>query len=267
MAISGYNTTAASNTLPSPNGAPEGMPPSDVNNIQRQQMANDRAQWNDAQWFEYLDGTPDGVVAYVATNQFKITGADATAYWAVGRKVKLVDVSPLTTYATITATVYGSGATTVTCDTTALTAVAITAYASIISSTNSSLGDITATTITADGDTSAGDLATMGYTATEGLVLTGQGSTNDITIKNDADADVMTVPTGGVLVDFAGTVNVAGAVTVAGTAAAVYSGTGSPEGVHAYAKGSIYLRTDGSTGTAFYVKETGLATSTGWVAK
>lgn len=50
--------------------------------------------------------------------------------------------------------------------------------------------------VTASGDTAAGDNATMGYTAAEGLVLTGQGSTNDITMKNDADADVLTVATG-----------------------------------------------------------------------
>ena len=46
------------------------------------------------------------------------------------------------------------------------------------------------------GDTSAGDDAAMGYTAAEGLILTGQGSTNDVTIKNDADVEVCGVPTG-----------------------------------------------------------------------
>lgn len=50
--------------------------------------------------------------------------------------------------------------------------------------------------VTASGDTAAGDNATMGYTATEGLVLTGQGSTSDITLKNDADGTVLTVATG-----------------------------------------------------------------------
>ena len=69
-------------------------------------------------------------------------------------------------------------------------------------------GDVTATTLNATGDTSAGDNAAMGYTATEGLILTGQGSTNDITIKNDADADVMTVATGTVNATFAGIVAV-----------------------------------------------------------
>ena len=57
-------------------------------------------------------------------------------------------------------------------------------------------GDITGSTINADGDTAAGDNAAMGYTASEGLILTGQGSTDDITIKNDADTTVVNVATG-----------------------------------------------------------------------
>ena len=57
-------------------------------------------------------------------------------------------------------------------------------------------GDITGSTINADGDTSAGDNAAIGYTAGEGLILTGQGSTDDITIKNDADTTVVNVATG-----------------------------------------------------------------------
>jgi hypothetical protein len=58
------------------------------------------------------------------------------------------------------------------------------------------VGDLTAGTLNADGDTAAGDNAVMGYTSAEGLILTGQGSTNDVTIKNDADADVIKIPTG-----------------------------------------------------------------------
>ena len=65
-------------------------------------------------------------------------------------------------------------------------------------------GDITGSTVNADGDTAAGDNAAIGYTAGEGLILTGQGSTNDITIKNDADADVITIPTGATGVVLAG---------------------------------------------------------------
>jgi hypothetical protein len=57
-------------------------------------------------------------------------------------------------------------------------------------------GVITGLTVEATGDTAAGDNAAMGYTAAEGLILTGQGSTSDITLKNDADAVVFSVPTG-----------------------------------------------------------------------
>ena len=59
-----------------------------------------------------------------------------------------------------------------------------------------SSGVITGTTIEATGDTSSGDNAAIGYTSAEGLILTGQGSTSDVTLKNDADTTVFTVPTG-----------------------------------------------------------------------
>ena len=94
------------------------------------------------------------------------------------------------------------------------------------------VGDLTAGTLNADGDTAAGDNAAIGYTAAEGLILTGQGSTNDVTIKNDADADVLEIPTGTTNVTIAGALDVGGAkAKVAGTetiyvpAAAMYPNT------------------------------------------
>jgi len=57
-------------------------------------------------------------------------------------------------------------------------------------------GVTTASTFEPTGDTSTGDDAAIGYTSVEGLILTGQGSTSDITLKNDADGTVFTVPTG-----------------------------------------------------------------------
>ena len=69
------------------------------------------------------------------------------------------------------------------------------------------VGDLTAATFTPDGDTAASDSAAIGYTAAEGLILTGQGSTNDVTIKNDADADVIEIPTGTTNVTVAGQLN------------------------------------------------------------
>ena len=92
-------------------------------------------------------------------------------------------------------------------------------------------GDITGSTLNADGDTSAGDNAAIGYTAALGLILTGQGSTNDVTIVNDADATVIAIPTGTVNVTTAGrlqpTTFSSGIVTLTATAsitAALHAG-------------------------------------------
>ena len=68
------------------------------------------------------------------------------------------------------------------------------------------------------GDTAAGDDAALGYTATEGVILTGQGSVNDITIKNDAGTDIMTVATGTVDAVFAGSVTTDGNIVFPATA-------------------------------------------------
>ena len=62
------------------------------------------------------------------------------------------------------------------------------------------VGTVTGAAFEPDGDTAAGDNAAIGYTAAEGLILTGQGSTSDVTIKNDADATVLIIPTGTSLV-------------------------------------------------------------------
>ena len=58
-------------------------------------------------------------------------------------------------------------------------------------------GDITAAgTLNATGDTSAGDSAALGFASADGCIITGQGSTNDVSIKNDADTTVIAIPTG-----------------------------------------------------------------------
>ena len=81
-------------------------------------------------------------------------------------------------------------------------------------------------------DTSAGDDAAMGYTAAEGLILTGQGSTNDVTIKNDADGTVCRVPTGSVNLVF-------------GDSAKAIFGTGSDMSVY-HDTSHSYIRDNGT---------------------
>lgn len=46
----------------------------------------------------------------------------------------------------------------------------------------------------------------------------------------------------------------------------IQSGTGNPEGAVTGVVGSLFLRTDGSTGTTLYVKESGVG-NTGWASK
>jgi hypothetical protein len=64
------------------------------------------------------------------------------------------------------------------------------------SSAITTTGVITGGTVEVTTDTAAGDNAAIGYTSGEGLILTGQGSTTDVTIKNDADATVASIATG-----------------------------------------------------------------------
>lgn len=47
----------------------------------------------------------------------------------------------------------------------------------------------------------------------------------------------------------------------------VLFGDGSPEGVVTANRGTIYLRTDGSTSTTLYVKTASDGANTGWTAK
>ena len=82
-------------------------------------------------------------------------------------------------------------------------------------------GDIVSSgTLQATGDTSAGDDAAIGFTSAEGLILTGQGSTNDVTIKNDADADVLEIPTGTTNVTVVGDITAGGTLKATGDTAA-----------------------------------------------
>ena len=87
------------------------------------------------------------------------------------------------------------------------------------------VGDLTAGTLNADGDTASGDNAAIGYTSSEGIIITGQGSTNDVTIKNDADADVIKIATGGTNVEIVGGLTLGTDLSVAngGTGASTFA--------------------------------------------
>ena len=91
------------------------------------------------------------------------------------------------------------------------------ADATVLSVPTGSLDVTVAGTIQPLGDTASGDIAAIGYTDVLGLILTGQGSTNDVTINNDADAEVIGIATGGTVANFASVPTVADvAIKVAG---------------------------------------------------
>ena len=97
-------------------------------------------------------------------------------------------------------------------------AAVIDAISNLQLATITASGDITsAGTVNVTGDTAAGDDAAIGFTAAEGLILTGQGSTNDVTIKNDADADVLEIPTGTTNVTVAGNFTASGNIATNGS--------------------------------------------------
>ena len=55
--IKSWSTTAGNNNDAPPDGFPENMAPSGVNDSAREVMASVRAQWEQAEWFDYGDAT------------------------------------------------------------------------------------------------------------------------------------------------------------------------------------------------------------------
>lgn len=97
-----YSTTAANNNSAVPNGFPEGMAPSGVNDAARQMMAAIRAWYETAEWVN-LGDTP----TYIGATQFSLVG-DKTATYQVGRRIKATGTTPFTIYGTITVSAYAS---------------------------------------------------------------------------------------------------------------------------------------------------------------
>lgn len=97
----------------------EGQPPSSVNNSSRQVLADTRAAFNDLAWFQY--GTGDqgaGNIAvpavYASGTSFTIAGADVSAAYHVGRRLRAVGSGTGTIYGSISVTSYSPTTTTVT---------------------------------------------------------------------------------------------------------------------------------------------------------
>jgi len=107
-----WSTTAASNNATPPDGFPENMLPSQVNNAARTLMAEIREVWNDKEWFELGSGSGTSNATRASTTSITIA-ADVTSTYHVGRRVKIFGANTGTIYGKIATTSYSAPNTTV----------------------------------------------------------------------------------------------------------------------------------------------------------
>lgn len=179
-----YSTTAASNNSAVPNGWPEGMAPSGVNDAGRQMMAAIRTWYEDAEWIKWGDTT-----AYVASTQFKIAGSNVTTRYTVGRRVRAVGSSTGTIYGIITASAFSTDTTvTVSWDSGSLSNESLTISIALFKNAAGSLsyspyvhGADIASASTVSLDASVGDLVDVTGTTTITAITLREG--REVTVR------------------------------------------------------------------------------------
>jgi hypothetical protein len=159
-----YDTTSANNIATGTNSVSvaEGMLPSNINNAFRSVMADIRQHYNSAEWIEYGDGAGTYTATYASSTSFTIDGADVTAIYHAGRRVKVVASTPGTIYGTISSTSFSTNTTVnVTWDSGSLSSEAITSvHIGVLAKTNNSIPtDIIGTANIADGSVTAAKMA------------------------------------------------------------------------------------------------------------
>lgn len=151
----------------------EGQPPSTVNNSSRQVLADTRTAFNDLVWFQYGIGDQGaGNIAvpaiYASSTSFTIAGADVTAAYHVGRRLRAVGSGTGTIYGRISVTSYAPTTTTVTAvwDSGSLSNETLVISLSQIPVTGNPVGDLVGTWVPAD---SSG--AGLAFTGVQGFYL------------------------------------------------------------------------------------------------
>jgi len=168
-----YDTTAANNSATGTGAVSvaEGMLPSNINNAFRSVMADIRQHYNEAEWIEYGDGAGTYTATYASATSFTIDGANVTAIYHAGRRVKAVASTPGTIYGTISSTSFSTNTTVnVTWDSGNLSSEAITSiHIGVLAKTNNSIPTgIIATGNIADG---AVTLAKLGADSVNGTKI------------------------------------------------------------------------------------------------
>jgi len=159
--IKDYSTTQANNTSLNGISTAEGMLPSNLNNAIRALMKNTRDWYNDSQWVIYGDGSAAYTSAYISATSFSIAGADVTAFYHAGRRVKIVGSSTGTIYGTISSSSFSSDTTiNVTLDSGAIQNESLEIYVAALSATNNSIPDgVVGTATLANGSVTTAKLA------------------------------------------------------------------------------------------------------------
>jgi hypothetical protein len=104
--IRNWSSTAGSNNSTPPDGAPEGMAPSTVNDVIRENMAAVRDWYIDPAWVDF-----GYTYAYVGATQFKIAGVNVTANYPVARRVRAIGSLTGTIYGTISVSSFATDTT------------------------------------------------------------------------------------------------------------------------------------------------------------
>lgn len=100
--VSKWSPTAASNNATPPDGFPEAMAPSGVNNAARELMAAVRRWYDEAEWRSF-DDTP----AQASSTSFTVSGDHRSVYHA-GRRVRVTEVSGTHVYGTVSSVSFSS---------------------------------------------------------------------------------------------------------------------------------------------------------------
>jgi hypothetical protein len=165
-AISDWSTTPANNNSTPPDGAPEGMAPSSVNDVLREMMAQIRTWYEDAAWVDF-----GYTYTRLAANQFSLSG-DYSALHHVGRRVKMSGSA--TAYGTISAVEYNSPNTVVTLAETTVPSTLDAVAVSVIGADNSP----------------------MPYNSTDYARLSAENTFTDSIIINGGGADALQLKAG-----------------------------------------------------------------------
>ena len=109
--ISTWSTTAASNNSTAPDGWPEGMPPSGVNNSAREMMAQIRDVWNDKDWFIIGDQDGSTTFTYSSGTAVTVSATNVTTVYHANRRVKVVGSNTGTIYGFIASSSFSTNTT------------------------------------------------------------------------------------------------------------------------------------------------------------